>query len=56
MNDKPIAFISGLAALVGCCVGTPLLIASTSAAGVFAWLTDNALLVLLARGESEPTS
>ena len=47
MNKKPIAYVVGLVAMVGCCIGIPLLIASTSAAGLFAWLTDNALLGLL---------
>ena len=52
MKDKPIAYVLGLAAMVGCCVGLPLLIASSSAAGLFAWLTDNVLLgvLLLAAG------
>ena len=47
MKDKPIAYVLGLAAMVGCCVGLPLLIASSSAAGLFAWLTDNVLLGVL---------
>ena len=47
MKDKPIATVVGLVAMVGCCIGIPFLIASTSAAGLFAWLTDNALLGLL---------
>ena len=47
MKHKPIATVVGLVAMVGCCIGIPLLIASTSAAGLFAWLTDNALLGVL---------
>lgn len=47
MKDKPTGLIVGMVAMIGCCVGIPLLIASTSAAGLFAWLTDNALLGLL---------
>ena len=47
MKGKPIATVVGLVAIVGCCIGIPLLIASSFAAGLFAWLTDNALLGLL---------
>lgn len=47
MNGKPIAYVLGLVAMVGCCIGVPLLIASTSAAGLVAWLGDNALLGVL---------
>ena len=47
MKDNPIGLVVGMVAMVGCCIGIPLLIATTSAAGVFAWLTDNVLLGLL---------
>ena len=47
MSRKPIAFVACLLAMLGCCVGIPILIASTSAAGLFAWLSDNALLGIL---------
>ena len=47
MKNTPVAYVLGLAAMVGCCIGLPLLATSLSSAAIIAWLTDNAILGVL---------
>ena len=48
MNDKPLAFVIALPAMVACCLGLPLLVAWITGVGLFAWLAENTFAVVAA--------
>ncbi len=48
MEDKPLAFIVGTPIMAGCCIGVPLLMGFLGGVGLFAWLSDNTLVLIAA--------